>query len=401
MVFYMPIRMQKSILFISVDKNPFDLSYGSTQRSNLLLRACLQLGNVDVVCFNDEVESNLVGCKVVYSKKTRHVPNQMTRAKKWFGLLSPWNPYSFYPIDTEKEIIIDQLVSQKLYDAIVVRYMPEAMACGLMKYADRLVIDIDDHPKDTLKMTAMRAASKPNKLYYHIASILSHFTVRHLSNRIRVAFFSNPCQVIGSNGCYLPNVPFDEPITDFVRFDFTTPRLFFVGLLDYYPNYSGMDYFIDNVWPMIKSAIPSAELHIAGKIKGEEPESLCDKWRKIKGVSVLGFVDNINIEYEACRASISPIYVGAGTNIKLLESMQRKRVCITTDVGVRGMKSFFSAGKEVLVANNADEYAQMCIRALTDENFNHHIAQDAFVRIEEKFSHDSFNRIVKKVLENN
>ena len=79
--------------------------------------------------------------------------------------------------------------------------------------------------------------------------------------------------------------------------------------------------------------------------------------------------------------------------------MQRKRICVTTDVGMRGMKSFFSSGKEVLVANNANEYAQLCIRALTDESFNHHVAQNAFARIEEKFSHDSFNRIVKKVLE--
>lgn len=391
--------MKKNFLFISPWINPFEPYYGAAQRSYLLLRALLECGNVDVVVFRDEIKLDYTmnGCEVIHSHPVRS-SRPISRAKKWFGLLMPWDPYSFYPVDEGKEAVIDGLVSKKTYDAIVVRYIPDAMSCGLMKYADRLVIDVDDHPKDQLKMMAQLATSGLNKLYHSIASSLSSITVNCLVNRIKAGFFSNPNQVVGRHGAFLPNVPLEEPSADYVMFNATTPRLFFVGYLDYYPNYSGLDFFVENVWPMVKATVPEAEFHIAGKIVGESSESYRRKWEEIEGVSVLGFVEDIKDEYDTCRATVSPIYVGAGTNIKLVESIQRKRVCVTTNVGVRGMKSFFVSGEEVLVANNAKEYAQLCIQALTDESFNHQIARNAYMKMKDCFSHEAFNQIVKNAL---
>lgn len=391
--------MQKKFLFVSPDTTPFEPSSGGIQRSNLLLRACLKIGDVDVVTFVEGVVSNLDKCEVVYSRRIPASSN-ISRTRKWFGLLRPWDPYSFFPIDKEREAVIDGIVSQKAYDAIIVRYIPDVMSCGLMKYADRLVIDVDDHPKDKLKMTAKQAKTKPNKIYYYLASALADVTVNSITRKkVRATFFPNPEQVVGPRGFFLPNVPFDEPHSDLVRFDATKPRLFFVGLLDYYPNYSGLDRFVENVWPIVKRTVPNAEFHIAGKITGDVAESYRNKWNREKGVSVLGFVGDITSEYEACRATVSPIYVGAGTNIKLVESMQRKRVCVTTEIGMRGLKSFFESGKDVLVAKDANDFAQLCIRALTDEGFNHHVASNAYSKVMERFSHETFDEIVKKALE--
>lgn len=388
----------KQFLFISDWINPFEPHFGGAQRSNLLLRAFLQLGNVDVIAFADGVESNMDGCKVLYSKELRTSP-YVSRLKKWSGLLTPWNPYSIYPINKEKEVIVDGFVAQKKYDAIVVRYVPEAMTSGLMKYADRLIIDVDDHPKDALYNMARQINSKPNKIYHYIASALAPITVRSLANQIKAALFPNPLQIAGKHGYFLPNISLEEPQTEYVDFLRTSPCLFFVGRLDYGPNYLGIDWFIDNVWPIVKQNISSAEFHVAGKFTMDYVvEPYFEKWRAIDGISVLGFIDDINTEYAACRATISPIFAGAGTNIKLIESMQRKRVCITTECGLRGMKSFISTGKEVLVASDAKEFAQMCIRALTDETFNHQIAGNAYAVVEKYFTHQAFNNIIGQIM---
>lgn len=389
----------QQFLFISNWINPFEPHFGGAQRSNLLLRAFMQLGNVDVIAFANGVKANVTGCKVLYSKEIRTSPH-VSRLKKWGGLLTPWNPYSIYPINKDKEAIVDGFAAQKKYDAIIVRYVPEAMTCGLMKYADRLIIDVDDHPKDAFWNMARQIHSKPNKIYHYIASILAPITVRSIANHIKAALFSNPLQVAGKRGRFLPNISLDEPKTEYVNFSRTTPCLFFVGRLDYAPNYLGIDWFIDNVWPIIKQRIPSAEFHIAGKFTMDYVvEPYFKKWRAVDGIHVLGFIDDINAEYVVCRATVSPIFTGAGTNIKLIESMQRKRVCITTECGIRGMKKFLKSGNDVLVTSKVKEYAQLCVRTLTDEAFNHQIARNAYAVVERQFTHKAFNNIVAQIID--
>ena len=390
----------KHFLFVSDWINPFEPNFGGAQRSNLLLRAFLRLGEVDVIAFADGIVSDMEGCTVLYSKKTQSSPH-VGRIRKWSGLLAPWNPYSLFPVDKEKEKVVDSFVAKKHYDAIVVRYVPEAMSMGLMKYADRLVIDVDDHPKDALKNSARKIQSKPNRIYHYIASSLSAITIKSLANKIRAALFSNPQQVVGKHGHFLPNISFEEPTMELVDFNATNPIVFFVGRLDYSPNYLGIDWFVDNVWQRVKEAIPQAELHVAGKVDKSLAcvvDPFFDKWKSIDGISVLGFVNDINKEYSACRMTISPVFSGAGTNIKLIESMQRKRVCVTTECGIRGMKPFFSCNKEVLVASDGKEYADLCIKSLKDEVFNHQIAQNAFSVVEKQFSKKAFNSIVEQVM---
>lgn len=390
----------KHFLFISDWINPFEPHFGGAQRSNLLLRAFLRFGEVDLIAFTDGIESNIEGCTVVYSKKILTSPN-ISRVKKWTGLLASWNPYSIFPVNNEKERIVDGFVAKNHYDAIVVRYVPEAMSMGLMKYANRLIVDVDDHPRDALKNRACQVKSKPNKLYYYLASFLAPIAIKHIANVVKTAFFPDPQQVVGKNGRFLPNISFNEPVTEYVDFRKTKPRLFFVGKLDYLPNYKGVDWFVDHVWCLVKETVPDAELHIAGKVdKSLEyiVEPFLKKWKTVDGVYVLGFVDDINKEYAECRATISPIFSGAGTNIKLIESIQRKRVCVTTTCGMRGMESFLKRGVSILATDHVDNYAKLCVKLLIDEGYNREIAEHASSIIEHHFSQQSFNGIVEEIL---
>ena len=323
----------------------------------------------------------------------------MSRLEKWSGLLTPWNPYSIYPVNKEKEAIVDSFIAQKKYDAIVIRYVPEALTCGLMKYADRLIIDVDDHPKDMLRNQVKNIKSIPNKIYHILASYVILFSIWIIANRVKAALFSNPEQVVGKHGYLFPNVAFEEKNTSLVDFKETTQRLFFVGNLNHVPNYIGLDHFLCEIWPIVLKKMPSVELHIAGKII--YPDIIAPyllKWKCIPGVSLLGFVENIDDEYETCRATIAPIYFGAGTNIKILESIQRKRVCITTPFGVRGLSYFFTANEDVLVARTDEEYAEFIINILNDEKLNHQIASRGGQTYQKHFSHKSLNELIEKLL---
>ncbi|MBR5029324.1 MAG: glycosyltransferase, partial [Bacteroidales bacterium] len=98
------------------------------------------------------------------------------------------------------------------------------------------------------------------------------------------------------------------------------------------------------------------------------------------------------------RLSVSPMYSGAGTSIKLLEALQRNRVCVTTRFGFRGAESFFEAGNDVPVADNDDAFAELVVKALTDSSFNRQVAENAYEKVGKTFSHGKFFEIVEAAL---
>ena len=129
-------------------------------------------------------------------------------------------------------------------------------------------------------------------------------------------------------------------------------------------------------------------------------QNYLDKWCKIDGVKYMGFVDDLQQEYEQARLVVVPIYGGAGTNIKVLEAMQMRRPCVTTIYGVRGFSEFFADGKDILVAKDDTAFAEKIVTILQNEHQNHTIAMNAHVAMKAHFSRDAFNEIVEHNLKN-
>ncbi len=386
-------------MFISTCYNPFEPKSGGDQRSNLILRACLQVGEVDFVAFR-KMHSNINGVNVLYAEN--HALSQMftglTRSQKQHSIAKPWDLQRVFPVQKDLERIVDDFVAKKHYDYIVVRYLPDAIRLGLMKYADRLVMDIDDHPQNVIR-NFWKTTRGFNRLYFSCISLFANTGVRIVSQKLKTTFYANPNTPHCKRGILLPNVPFYEIPCDFADFANTTPRVLFVGKIDYQPNYQGICTFLDNVWPLVRKAVPDAELHIVGNIVNQDVENnIRSWWESYGGVSVLGFVDDLSHEYRNCRATVVPLYSGAGTSIKTIESMQMKRLCVSTPCGLRGYKTLFKDGSEVLVAKNFRQFAHLIVQAITNPTLNREIAEKAYAIVSQYFTKDSFWSIVAKAL---
>ena len=389
----------KQILFISYCHNPFEHNTGGEQRSNLLLRACLQGAEVDFIAFR-KMNSNIDGVNVLYAEN--HTSHEfftgLTRSQKLHSIAKPWDLQRIFPVEKDLEQIVDSFVAKKHYDYIVVRYLPNALSLGLMKYAERLVVDIDDHPQDVIR-NFTRNTRRFNQLYFRTISLFANIGVRNVAKRLQTSFYSNPSTPHYKRGILLPNVPFYEMPSNFADFATTTPRVLFVGTLDFQPNYQGICSFLENVWPLVRKAVPDAELHIVGATCNKEIENdLRSWWESYPGVAMLGFVDDLSHEYRDCRATVVPLYSGAGTSIKTLESMQQKRPCVSTPCGVRGYEKLFNDGSEVLVARNFRQFARLIVQAITNPTLNRTISEKAYHVVSQCFTKESFSGIVAKSL---
>jgi glycosyltransferase involved in cell wall biosynthesis len=129
------------------------------------------------------------------------------------------------------------------------------------------------------------------------------------------------------------------------------PSVSFIGSLDWIPNYEGINWFLNEVWPDVHQSIPDLELHIAGR---NTPNDLF-RWAKSK-VLIHGEVRDAREFINQHPIMIVPLLSGSGMRAKILEGMALGKVIITTSLGLEGI--FAENGKEVLVADTPEEFLQ-------------------------------------------
>lgn len=385
-----------NILFVSTSSNPFDgTGWGATQRTNLLFEACAQVDKVDVVAFVDGVVSTKENCRVIYSGSDERRRVKEGRFLKLLRMFAPWNPYSVFPKDEFRFSVVKEACRRTNYDYIVCRYIPSAMECGLLEFANRLVIDIDDHPLDIEKTLYRTSRTWRNRLYHRYRSMVIKKALNRIQDACHFTFYSNPNQAVFANSSYLPNIPFYECEMEPVDFRRTGNRILFVGNMSYGPNQQGIEKFISEVMPLIQEQVPDVKLHLVG---GCNNTAFIDRIQCLNNVEYMGVVDNLVTEYNEAKVVVAPIYGGAGTNIKVLESMRMKRPCVTTIFGVRGFMDFFQDQRHLSIASDANDYAGKVESLLLDEQLNHGMAELAYEVVCSHFSRAVFFKTVRKVL---
>lgn len=110
--------------------------------------------------------------------------------------------------------------------------------------------------------------------------------------------------------------------------------LLFVGGFRHGPNYDGIKWFLENVYPNIVKKYPNIVIHIAGSYPPEELVKMGNK-----NIIIEGFVtDEILKElYNNARLVVVPLRYGAGIKGKVIEAMKMGTPVITTTCGAEGI----------------------------------------------------------------
>ena len=100
--------------------------------------------------------------------------------------------------------------------------------------------------------------------------------------------------------------------------------------------------------------------------------------------------------YKACWFTLCPLWAGAGTNIKVLESLAFERTCVTTVVGHRGFEDCLRSGDSLLVADSVEELAENCIRLINDQQRRVKLAKWGREVVQREFYYRKFASIVHR-----
>ena len=319
-----------NILYIT-NCNPQDTGFGGAQRSYHLWEALKKLGDVYTV-YNVGPAEIPINDEVHRIKSICFAPKGFWAIHIFAFINGKFAPF-IWPFRRWK-YLRDRMPWKGVgFDMIVVRYVGTVALTNAWKFG-KVYVDIDDLPSESFN-TIRRGMMIPP--FGWMGYVLVSWWQKFILKKCKAAWIASADQVREiSRICpcvALPNLPL--PVSAGYKVNGAQKeQLMTVGLMSYEPNYQGVDWFIDNVWPALRAKFSNLEYKICGK---GVPPSLQEKWSMVPGIVIAGFVRDIDKVYEESVAVVTPIWSGAGTCIKVPEAVVRGRKVFATPFAVRGL----------------------------------------------------------------
>lgn len=158
------------------------------------------------------------------------------------------------------------------------------------------------------------------------------------------------------------------------------PMLLFSGLMDKHVNIDAAQYLVNDIFPIIRRAHPTARLFIAGPRPAPEVRAMV----RLDGVTVTGYVDDLRACIDQATLVLCPVRVGAGTRNKILQAMSMQRAVVSTPLGAEGLT--YEDGSDLLIGADAESFARATIELLEDRTRRNTIAERGRALVERGYS---------------
>jgi glycosyltransferase involved in cell wall biosynthesis len=160
------------------------------------------------------------------------------------------------------------------------------------------------------------------------------------------------------------------------------PRVCYAGNLKWRPNVRGLDWFCQEVWPLVREQLPDATFDIAGTrlpVDATGAPVVPAAWRG-PGITTLGFVEDLGPLYEASAAMVAPSFDGTGVRLKLLEAFRCGVPLVTTPDGAFGLA--IEPGREAFVESEPRAFADRVVELATSPEVRARLREAAYGYLE-------------------
>lgn len=181
---------------------------------------------------------------------------------------------------------------------------------------------------------------------------------------------------------------------DYFRPDGTEPRpcsMIFVGGQSWYPNKDAMEFFADEIWPLLKAARDDIEFDLIGKNPSKKILELAQSDERFR---VHGFVDDIRPMVARAAVYVCPIRDGGGTKLKILDALSCGKAIVAYPHAVDGIE--VKDKVSVLLARTPDEFASKCLSLFDDARLRDRIGVAARSLAVEKYSYRMIGKALRE-----
>jgi polysaccharide biosynthesis protein PslH len=133
-------------------------------------------------------------------------------------------------------------------------------------------------------------------------------------------------------------------------------------------NIQGINFFIQEVFPLIRTRFADAKLLLAGAI--------CDEIEDYEACIKLGKVEDPQPVYDLANVVINPVPYGTGLKIKTIEALGYAKPLVTTSIGADGLED--GKGRAFLVGDTREEFLDAIVTIFSDANVAENLAMSAY-----------------------
>lgn len=144
--------------------------------------------------------------------------------------------------------------------------------------------------------------------------------------------------------------------------------LLFTGTMDFRPNVDAVRWFVAEVLPLLTRKRPDVRLDVVGRSPAPAVRRLA-----APAVAVTGAVEDVRPYFARASLFVVPMRMGGGVRLKILETLAMGLAVVSTSMGAEG--AGLTRGKELLIADTAEQFAAAVLRLLDDPALRSQLAR--------------------------
>lgn len=148
-------------------------------------------------------------------------------------------------------------------------------------------------------------------------------------------------------------------------------EILLMASLDWYPNIDALNYFIEEILPLLSARGPQIRLRIVGR---RPSESLRRQLSSNSAVDFTGEVEDVNPYLAGAAVFVVPLRIGGGSRIKILEALAAGKAVVSTSIGAEGLNVI--PGKHLLIADSPSEFARCVDELLASKTLRQQLGEE-------------------------
>jgi sugar transferase (PEP-CTERM/EpsH1 system associated) len=360
------------ILFLS-HRLPFPPNKGDKIRSHALFTHLAAKHQVYLGCFIDD-EADFPYCQTVREMAggdCRMIP--LPKRRKLLGcaqaMLNGESITAEVYRSAEMQAWVDDILQTEQIDCAVVfsSSMAPYLLAGKYLAPERVLFDMVDLDSDKWLQYSRTAGAATAWIYRREARKLlelerqaaAKFALTYLVSDHEVQSFAQlaPESIDrikafcnGVNLEYFAPGPYASP------FPANVTPIVMTGHMEYWPNVEGAIWFSREVLPLVKRQIPDARFYVVGSAPTPALRAIA-----APDVEVTGEVPDVRPYVAAAKVVVAPLRIARGVQNKVLEALAMGVPTVATEEASRALT--VASGHDILVANNAVEFAEAVVKA--------------------------------------
>jgi glycosyltransferase involved in cell wall biosynthesis len=166
----------------------------------------------------------------------------------------------------------------------------------------------------------------------------------------------------------------------------------FIGGFRHAPNEDAVHYFVQDIWPLIKPALPDARFIIVGSHTPPSVLRLASE-----DVVVHGFLPDVTPIFDSCRLSVAPLRYGAGVKGKVTHSLAWGLPAVATPTAAEGMHLVDQ--EHLMIASGAREFADRVIAVYKDESTWRRLSDGGRRHVQKHLSYEAIRATIAAMLD--